>query len=251
MAWFKKSSAYSSRYYRRPRTYKRRSNLQQRAAAQQKDSLTVVIKYDFTGLSIPLAANSNSNVAVTSVYNMLRSSPMYNSFASMYDQMCLKKVTIKAVQEASNSSIQSPTNPITVITAFDRNGVSTNAAGNLVYPSFDDTSSYSSAFTKQAFYGTTYSSTRVLYPSTIEEKGQWIATSRLQSLPVNTDQSQPHSVIESPQYRFKPCYIIGIRSVTAPQAPLDNAFQVGLSCQFVVTFRGLRNFSASKIVPAN
>lgn len=217
-----------------------------RAAAQQRDSLSVVIKYAET-VSVPLESGQNTGGIYRNMYNVLRQSPMFLAFQNMYDQVKLDGAKITITQRTSNNAFQGVNNPLQVVTAWDRSGISfVYATSDSPVPtqqllSFDAIAQYSSAFVKPAMYGTFYRATRAIYPSTLEEKSQWVSTGLL-TAPTNEYNTELLcSATESASIRWKPLFIMCIQAQTAAsQATSLGTFTFEYSIP--VTFRGLRKF---------
>lgn len=235
---------YGKRSYR-PRYGKQRriSRYQRRAASQQKDSLTLTLKYSAeakitsTGTVLPPAFREN-------IYNAVRKSPMYSAFASMYDQFKINSATVHVTQKAANPVVQTPAAPLQIVTAWDRSGVEYNpAAEDLRTETYTEVAQRSSAFSRSALYGTSYKTTRTLYPSTIEEKGQYISTAKLalarEADLDNEDVDVPFSLIESGSYKFKPTFLLAVQTVAAADNGTDVA-SFDVDYEIVLTFRGLR-----------
>lgn len=224
---------------------RRISQSNKRAAAQQKDSLTLTLKYSdsFTVTS----DNTNQPPGYSqNIYNALRNSPMYGAFASMYDQVKLNSCTVHVTQKASNASIQTPASPLQIVTAWDRSGIEYSPTDNALQPNtYYNTAQRSSAFSKAALYGSSYRTTRTLYPSTIEEKGQYISTARLAQAtpaPDETDEEYPYTLRESGSYKFKPTFLLACLTQTTAAATTQIA-QFDIDFEIVVTFRGLRKIA--------
>lgn len=236
---------YGKRSYR-PRYGKQRriSRYQRRAASQQKDSLTLTLKYSAeekitsTGTVTPPAFRQN-------IYNAVRKSPMYAAFASMYDQFKINSATVHVTQKAANPTVQTPAAPLQIVTAWDRSGVEYNPAGegSLRTETYTEVAQRSSAFSRSSLYGTTYKTTRTLYPSTIEEKGQYVSTAKLalreEAALDNEDVDVPFSLIESGSYKFKPTFLLAVQTVAAAPNETDVA-SFDIDYEIVLTFRGLR-----------
>lgn len=221
-----------------------------RAAQQQRDSLALVIRFSSTIELTTQGTNQRTAGTFFNMYDVLAQSPMFNAFQSMYDQVKLDGVRVSLTQKTSNNTYQSVNNPLQIVTAWDRSGLS--ASGNPTGAvstqtlSFENISQYSSAFIKSAMFGTYYRCTRSLYPSTLEEKSQWVSTGSL-SLPAQTsggslqlNYDSPRAPIESGSYKFKPIFLIAAQSQAqaANSGTSFGTFQVEFSIP--VTFRGLR-----------
>lgn len=227
---------------------RRISQSNKRAAAQQKDSLTLTLKYSdaFTVTS----DNTNQPPGYTqNIYNALRRSPMYGAFASMYDQVKLNSCTVHVTQKYANASIQTPAAPLQIVTAWDRSGIEYSPTDEELQPNtYYNTAQRSSAFSKSALYGSSYKTTRTLYPSSIEEKGQYISTARLANAdpaPEETDEGYPYTLRESGSYKFKPTFLLACLTQTTAAQNVQIA-QFDIDYEIVVTFRGLRKIAVQE-----
>ena len=124
----------------------------------------------------------------------------------MYDQVKIDRIQCKItpVKWSFNTQDNHTQQAITIVTAWDRSGLSdeqvkiiknnvaadgenegiigTNAVNNkdgLYLVINDDISTYSSAMTKQLNPGSSFTNTRCMYPSSLQEKSQFINTSNL------------------------------------------------------------------------
>lgn len=232
--------------YGRSRTA-RRARSQLRAAMSQRDSLSLVIKYSTTIDLVTDGTNQSTAGVYLNIYSVLANSPMFSSFQNMYDQVKLDGARVSITQKTSNDTYQSINNPLQIVTAWDRSGLSaaTNPTGNVSTQnlSFSAISQYSSAFVKSAMYGTFYRVQRTIYPSTLEEKGQWVSTGSL-SIPATgtslLNYDSPTTPIETGSYKFKPIFLMAAQSQASAAATGTSfgTFQVEFSIP--VTFRGLR-----------
>lgn len=217
------------RYYRnRARAYRaygrssrstssatRRAAGNYRAALQQRDqssvNLSIPTSVSVTSKTINLTnpflpdgvqniTISNGGIAAINIFDLLRKSTFYQSYANMYDQMKIDRIRIKL--SPSNflvSNKQGNYSSYTVVTAWDRSGLSdeqltvaadhqysktfgdgTNdankAKGIYCLLSADDIATYSSAITKSVNSGANSSIVRTLYPRTTQEKGFYVNT---------------------------------------------------------------------------
>lgn len=211
------------RYYRRRYPYstrrraysfgsrsKRRALGNYRAARQQRDASQV-------NLSIPLQCTAASTVInvqghdpfhsgtyAINIWDLLRKSSFYQSYANMYDQVKIDRIRIKITPtEWTFNAGDNAVKAITLISAWDRTGLSQEqlevivddlgddkTVGNIADNNYDglyvklsgsELSTYSSAITKNLNPGTSISMTRTLYPSTIQEKAQFVNTADLKA----------------------------------------------------------------------
>ena len=144
---------YGRRYYRRyPRRssrraytsrsrFARRTRGNQRAAAQQKDQGEVVLNIPsklsaFNGtinlnVDTPDHYEFSGGVYALNIWDIMRKSEFYQSYANMYDQVKINKVTVKLtpyqfpiVSFGVSQGIRDYYNSYTVVTAWDRTGLS-------------------------------------------------------------------------------------------------------------------------------
>lgn len=221
-----------------------------RSAMQQRDSLSVVIKFN-QEVNFTLAANQGSIGDAYNIYKVLQQSPMYSAFATMYDQVKLDGAKVLIHQTYSNVTLQGVNNPLNIVTAWDRSGLSASAAApnaTAQNVTFDAIAQYSSAIVKPAMYGSFYTATRAIYPTTLQEKAQWISTNALSMTSGNANadylaQDIPTSLIESGSYKFKPIFIISMRTLNAPTEGPAPLARFSFEWSIPVTFRGLRKLT--------
>jgi hypothetical protein len=269
------SRGYSYRRYRNARsngTYSsRRSSIRSRstgntrAARAQRDSATVVINRiapfnvyiygDYYGES--LGGTTFGAIAI-SHWDELRKSQFFPNYSSMYDQMRLDKTRIKITgsQAVANDN---PYSSPSIILAFDRNGLNSTQYVKLPNPqvpsgktpvAFPDpniVSTYSSAQTRQWSSGNSFSMYQTVYPSTIQEKGQYIATGALLA-PIDpstitgnipdSEYANPCSFWQHQSYPFKPVTLLAVRLPTP--VITQNTYIFNIEFEFTVTFRGMR-----------
>ena len=213
------------RAYRRTTRYgssaQRRAAGNYRAALQQRDSTQI-------NLSIPTTISCKSTtgphnitnyfkgateldatvqlmydgVYALNIWDLIRKSTFYQSYANMYDQIKLDRIRIKLTPGSFIQSTGSAYQSYTVVTAWDRTGLSeeqlswnTDAwgqlngpggdkIGNAAAPQYglwniltaDDISTYSSAVTKPITSNANTSIVRTIYPRTSAEKGYYVNT---------------------------------------------------------------------------
>lgn len=213
------------RYYGRNRGYGRRTYYFRRnstrgkswgnmkAAKQQADQSTFTINIPSTlGCFLHgdvLGANGRiitKGVYAMNIYDQLRKSDFFNSYASMYDEFKIDRVKVKLLPTEFTYTATSGTaggyKNITVYTAWDRTGlnkdqvvlytrnvtkesnvIGTSDAGNIdgLYVTIGkDITTYSSAESRVINPGTNTSIVRWLNPKTMQEKSQWIGTGQLE-----------------------------------------------------------------------
>lgn len=163
---------------------------------------------------------------VINVWDLLRRSEFYQSYANMYDQVKIDSIKVKLtpVQWTFNNSASAGSNmnsAITIGTAWDRTGISNEC----VLKAFDnyaqtkpivgtatnndgyyiniakDIWTYSSLVTRNLNPGSSVNVNRALYPSSIAEKGYYVNTADLKKWYENYDfqKSRYYGIIE-PDY---------------------------------------------------
>ena len=201
---------YYSRYSKKSYGYYRGKG-QVKAAKQQADNAKVVLNVP-TQIS---CFNENKNFSIggetetnqvgcyaMNIYDLLRKSEFYQSYANMYDEFKIENIKVKLIPVAFN--VVAGTNStkyasLTVYTAWDRTGLSqeqvrlignnvgadsnvigTTDEGNadgLYCIVGDNITTYSSSESRQVQPGANCSIVRYLSPKTAAEKGSWISTS--------------------------------------------------------------------------
>lgn len=206
--------------------------------------MTMVIKYSET---VPVATdtvNTQSAGAYRNMYAVLRSSPMFTNFLNMYDQFKIDGAQVKVLQTNSNDIYQNINNPLTIVTAWDRSGLSAayNSTSGIIEAvqklTYDNIAQYSSAVEKQALFGTTYRTTRVLYPTTILEKGQWVSAGALSQATDNFDSVT--NAVETGTYKFKPVFLLALKTNSVVGSINTTIATFTFDYAITVTFRGLR-----------
>lgn len=204
--------------------YSSRGYGQMKAAKQQADQASFVMNIP-TQISCKCVKGTIGNRQVElgtypmNIYDLLRKSEFYQSYANMYDEFKIDNIKVKlipvkynvTVGDANNAGYQS----FTVYTAWDRTGLngkqlflntasgvynnepinpnSPNGAKNYDYigkpGDYDgiyclvgsDITTYSSAESRQVSVGQNSSIVRWLKPKTLSEKSQWLSTSQLKA----------------------------------------------------------------------
>lgn len=270
------SRGYSYRRYRNARsngTYSsRRSSIRSRstgntrAARAQRDSATVVINriapfnvyiYGEHYKAAGQGGTVHGAIAI-SHWDELRKSQFFPNYSSMYDQMRLDKTRIK-ITGSSAVTNGNPYDSPSIVLAFDRNGLNSTQYVKLpntqvpstkpavAFPDPNLVSTYSSAQTRQWSSGNSFSMYQTVYPSTIQEKGQYIATGALQA-PIDpstitgnipdSEFANPCSFWQHQSYPFKPVTLLAVR---LPQPTEEqNVYIFNIEFEFTVTFRGMR-----------
>lgn len=264
MALFTSRWRYGRRYRGRYARYTRRGRArsQQRAANQQRDSGTFVI-------NVTAVADVRSGWAtIMPIYEMLCRSTYFSNYANMYDQFKVDKIKVHVTQGTTSNVAGS------FVSAWDRNGLDidqvTVIANTGLYGKEEDDyalseaiRSYSSSVNKSYNpAGSSFSHTRYLSPSTMQEKSQWIPTNSLREwtsvdattgntpwqtgyryiqYPIATGSTDysllnvPNTVFTNNVYPFKPTLLMTIWSEDANAVMAAN-----VEFDITVTFRGMR-----------
>lgn len=213
-----RSSGRTSRY---TSSSSRRAAGNYRAALQQRDQGSVNLSIPTTisvltkelVINNPFKPDGSQNItipyggcAAISIWDLMRKSSFYQSYANMYDQVKIDRIRIKLTPSGFNISGKgnSVYNSYTVVTAWDRTGLSdeqleintdhyydqtfgngttgaNKAKGLYLNLSADDIATYSSAVTKPVNSGANSSIVRTLYPRTTQEKGLYVNTADIDS----------------------------------------------------------------------
>lgn len=225
--------SYSSRSRRRFGSYTsrsaRRASGNQRAANQQRDISTVTLNCPTTvivknGKSIftpdigdnpdysLLSTEVKHGIYALNIWDVLCRSEFYQAYANMYDQVRIDRVSVKLTPfqfpiYGNGTGVQNYYNNYTVVTAWDRTGLSskdvfikyefsndnptdesvgTLNAGTIthrdgLYVNMDgkQVATYSSAITKSVSPNSNTSIRRYIYPTTLAEKAYYVNTSDL------------------------------------------------------------------------
>lgn len=213
----------SGRYYGRNRGYRRygwyrrsganrRSYGNYKAAKQQADNANVILNIPTQLAAFNLTKNVGTEQApvlkqfgtyALNIYDLLRKSEFYRSYAAMYDEFKIDNIKIKLIPTEYNLTFGDGSNykSLTVYTAWDRTGLSpeqvffiannvqptddlwgSSAAGNLdgIYCTIGDSiTTYSSSESRQISPASNTSIVRWLKPKTINEKAAWISTTAI------------------------------------------------------------------------
>lgn len=305
----RRSSRYSSRTVR-----KALGNL--KAANQQKDSATVnincIAKGSAWGSCKVIAVSGEAGAAGTTygylhngilavnIFNVLKKSDFFNCYAPMYDQFKIDGIKVKLTPVKWPPELDNPAkfqncNAFTIVTAWDRSGLSANqfrqikkdvmSADQVLdyawYVTFTDEApltSYSSAISRSVNRNSSCNIVRYLYPSTAQEKGQYLSTNSLENVATLIDNPDPTTFtsicyvpgsdqnntkenpcfwLESPSIPFKPTLLVGVLAAEDPTYSfvaatnsnrpsvdgyhnLINEVKFNLEFDIMVTFRGLR-----------
>jgi len=197
---------------------------QMKAAKQQADQASFVMNIP-TQISCKCVKGTVGNRQVElgtypmNIYDLLRKSEFYQSYANMYDEFKIDNIKVKLIPVKYNVTVGDVNNAgyqsFTVYTAWDRTGLngkqlylntasgvynnepinpnSPNGAKNYDYigkaGDFDgvyclvgsDITTYSSAESRQVSVGQNSSIVRWLKPKTLSEKSQWLSTAQLKA----------------------------------------------------------------------
>lgn len=214
----------SGRYYGRNRGYRRynyyrrsgttrRSYGNYKAAKQQADNASVILNIPTQISAFNITKNAGTEQApvikqfgtyALNIYDLLRKSDFYKSYAAMYDEFKIDNIKIKLIPTEYNLTFGgagSNYKSLTVYTAWDRTGLSpeqvffiannvqntddawgSTAQGNLdgIYCTVGDSiTTYSSSESRQISPASNTSIVRWLKPKTINEKAAWISTTSI------------------------------------------------------------------------
>lgn len=215
---------YGRRYYRR-NTTRAKSWGNMRAAKQQADQSTFTINIPSTLDASSKKENKTINGIVTpvvtgvyamNIYDLMRRSEFYQSYAGMYDEFKIDRIKVKLLPTSFTvSTTDGKYTNVTVYTAWDRTGLSkdqilldgitdrsadgtvigTQVGTNDVFGGIycivgDDITTYSSSESRTVNPGTNTSIVRWLNPKTMAEKSQWLSTNLLQKWYGNYDEER-------------------------------------------------------------
>lgn len=194
------------RYYRNKYGSTRKKSWgNMKAAKEQSDQATFTINIPTTVSTFSMWNNTKTRcygVFPMNIFDYLRKSEFYQSYANMYDEFKLDRVKVKLlptsfVIDTEESNAYKTT---TVYTAWDRTGIAAQQL-HLVTDSYtagdekigtdenadgircvvgEDITTYSSAESRTISTASNTTITRWLNPKTMSEKSQWLNTSQLQ-----------------------------------------------------------------------
>ena len=286
-------SSRSGRSTRSSTIRRARGNL--RAANQQKDSATVNInvlarswtsqqpKWVLTGGTAGGAQAQyeiyNGGCGFVNIFEILRRSDFFNCYAPMYDQFKVDMIRVKVtptnfpVRQESDRYLAEARN-YTIVTAWDRTGFSDdqfkrlklnenaeyNAVNNpyhyyFLMPPEAACTTYSSAMTKNINTGSSFNIVRYLYPSSQQEKGQYLSTKTME---VGYTQTYSETIgannnrftgISCPYYDNIEKAVLGLNDSTVvnsinPCNPLENP-AVPFKPTFIIGILGTEGITAS------
>lgn len=282
--------------YRSNRIRKIRS--QQRAADQQRDTSQVVLKTTITracGQNLHLInpvdpSNENywkdTGTIALNIYDVLLRCEFYKNYSNLYDQLKIDSVKVTVTPQSWTQSKEDGPSPgymspksLTLVTAWDRSGLDINQfIVDPINPSRyycligNDIESYSSAVTRHLSSGSSFNIQRYLYPTSLQEKSQFINVKDLKKQFTQevqepyryildfdniSDSDCPNNPLSSATIPFKPTFLMSVRSPYKPFTAPTNIFYDGateemmafnkilpstfsIEFEITVTFRGLR-----------
>ena len=209
------SRRYFGRRYYRKYPYKKSSSKRKaignyKAALQQKDktdvNLNIAHRFAVGCTQVTVGEDTfRTGVYAMNIWDLLRKSEFYQSYANMYDQVKINGITLKLSPTSWSFNTQGTNQfqAVTVCTAWDRTGLSSEQVkliannvpiegdnigvigldGNsdgLYVKINDELPTYSSAVTKNLNPGSSFTIKRYLYPSTLSEKSYYVNTSDLE-----------------------------------------------------------------------
>lgn len=250
-------------YYFRRNSTRSKSWGNMKAAKQQADQSTFTINIPSTlGCFLhpdQLGANGQvitKGVYAMNIYDQLRKSDFFNSYASMYDEFKIDRVKVKLLPTEFTYTASSGTaggyRNITVYTAWDRTGLNKDQVAlytrsvtkeSTVIGTADDIdglyvtvgkdiTTYSSAESRVINPGTNTSIVRWLNPKTMQEKSQWIGTGQLEQWYTNyittstTGDTNPTTTLEG-RYIGIPTGFEPEKTSVAPQVTFDGDIAIG------------------------
>lgn len=237
---------------------KRRAIGNYRAAIKQQDktdvNLNITTKFKtFQGTTLTF----QNGVYALNIWDLLRKSDFYQSYANMYDQIKINSIRIKLTpimfhtHQTTNVTANTFYSSYTVVTAWDRTGLSENQlelnidgnsknsgkigaavteAGLYIKMKGEDVATYSSAITKSMSPNSNTAIIRTLYPSTIAEKGLYINTADLTAWYEGYD-------AEHVRYYgiLDPEFVSGLANVTVPTVTQGQTVNVGTPPYYLQT----------------
>lgn len=259
----------------------KRSSGNIKAAFEQRDKCEVVLNCNNI-INCNFGKDNDKNsytVAAVNVFDALLHSEFFNNYAPMYDQLKIDKVKAKitSLSYPNKADEQYRQNNISVVTAFDRNGLDipqilephrgavNGEEGHVIVGTNigKAVATYSSALTKNLSYGATFEVIRYITPYNIQEKSQYIATDSLkywydnynyrdnkfdlgtygsESVQIFQDScvsKNPCYLERDPSIPFKPTYLVGVIGLDELSGDCIFNIEMDVCC----TFRGLRKSS--------
>ena len=251
MAYTRRSSARSYRRYGRRyssygRYYRGRSRGQFSAANSQRDVSRTVLKWSqvqpITAKQVTIDAAGTGDLSTSqqgysyfNAWTALANTGFYNLFIQMYDQIKINAIKVKITLLSATQNIFSATNNPVFVSAWDRNGISTQS--ETPEQPFRFVSSYGSAITRPMTVGANFGMERYLYASTMGEKSQYVPTAFIDELTA-TAYNADEATRGSP-FPFKPTLLMAVYSSASDAT--EQTLNFNVEWQFDVTFRGTRN----------
>lgn len=224
-----------------------------KASKQTRDSMSLVVKCNAC-ISSAYDATNDVGVSVINIYEVLRTNPQFASFVKLYDQVKVGGIKVKLNVVDAQTSINSISQikNINVITAWDRTGLSKDQAvfydsnAEVISREDWDTSGVHHFATKigKGIVNATgvdksilnsfqrWNRNPFLFPSTMEEKSQYLSTSNFEEVVASYDyttgayvvnesndatpitelfnSANPCLPFESPSCKWKPTLMIGV-----------------------------------------
>lgn len=261
-----------------------------RASKQTRDSMSLVVKCNAC-ISSAYDATNDAGVSVINVYEVLRTNPQFASFVKLYDQVKVGGIKVKLNVVDAQTSINSISQikNINVVTAWDRTGLSKDQV--LFYDSNAevitredwDTSGvhhFAPKIGKGIVNATgvdksilnsfqRWNRNPFLFPSSLEEKSQYLSTSNFEEVVASYDyttgayvvnesndatpitelfnSANPCLPFESPSCKWKPTLMIGVFTSSydstnhvIKQYDTCNAVLFNAEFSIEVTFRNMK-----------
>lgn len=269
---------------------RKRTSSQFKAAANTRDAMRLNVKCNVC-LSSAYDKTNDYGVTAVNVYEVLKQNPQFTSFSKLYDQVKVNGVRVKlnVVDATLTAASAASVKTISVVTAWDRTGLSKeqvnfyDASKTAIVRSDWDMSgaSYFAPKVGKGIVNATgvsktllnsfqkWTSQPFLYPSTMEEKGQYLSTSNFEDSISSYDYSTNYYTVssdidntpitelfnnanpclpfESPSCVWKPTLLIGVfkssyDSTNKVIIPYDDCDPVLFNAEFSidVTFRNLK-----------
>lgn len=224
------------RYYSRSRRQNTRALGNATAARQQRDSTTVTINR-IASVNVQIESGNTAGSAYIQHWDSLFNSQFYSNYSSMYDQMKIDRIRVKLVGNSATTNTSSQFFSPTVILAFDRNGIDTTQAQNGLAPEL--VSTYSSAQLKNWSTGNAFSMYQTIYPSTMQEKSQYVSTNLLAPSNDGSTSTYPRDIYTNPACPFKPITLLSV-VLNGLTVEATQTFGFTAEIEYTVTFRGMR-----------
>ena len=224
-----------------------------KASRQTRDSMTLVVKCNAC-ISAAYDATNDGGVSVINIYEVLRTNPQFASFVKLYDQVKVGGIKVKLNVVDAETTINgiNKIKNINIITAWDRTGLSKDQVlfydenAELITRDEWDTSGvhHFAANIGKGIVNATgvdksilnsfqrWNRSPFLYPSTMEEKSQYLSTSNFEDIVASYDyttgayvvnesndntpitelfnSANPCLPFESPSCKWKPTLMIGV-----------------------------------------